>query len=71
MGGNPNYSSGSSDLSKNLNVAPLQFQAQKGWDIQSSRPELVSQGIASAISSIGQGALAGYSAKAGMASQRH
>ena len=43
--------------------AALQFQPLQAIQIQSSRPELVAQGIAGAVSSIAQGALSGITAK--------
>jgi len=64
MGGNPNHSNDSTNLSESLNVAPLQFQPNQAWDIQSSHPELVSQGIASAVQSVGNGVLSLASANA-------
>jgi hypothetical protein len=43
--------------------AALQFQPLQAIQIQSSRPELVAEGIAGAVSSIAQGALSGITAK--------
>lgn len=43
--------------------AALQFQPLQAIQIQSSRPELVAEGIASAVSSIAQGALSGITAR--------
>ena len=43
--------------------AALQFQPLQAIQIQSSRPELVAEGIASAVSSIAKGALGGITAK--------
>ena len=43
--------------------AALQFQPLQAIQSQSSRPELVAQGIAGAVSSIAQGALSGITAK--------
>ena len=43
--------------------AALQFQPLQAIQIQSSRPELVAEGIAGAVSNIAQGALSGITAK--------
>lgn len=43
--------------------AALQFQPLQAIQIQSSRPELVAEGIASAVSSIAKGALGGITAR--------
>jgi hypothetical protein len=43
--------------------AALQFQPLQAIQVQSSRPELVAEGIAGAVSNIAQGALSGITAK--------